>query len=141
MWYTDHSLNKGTIMKKSLLALLAVSSIALTACNFDTEATVATQNVKDKAESFNVMRRISFMNAFSNSAAAVYTGNCSVEYLTDKFEVLCKDDNGEFLLHSMGRADNVFPIVEQLAAVEASTTRYSVVYNPTAVIPEFRLAK
>ena len=66
-------------------------------------------------------------------------GKCSVEFHTDKFEVTCKIGDGQYVKHYLGRADNVFPFVEQLQTADVSTFRYKVIFKPTVIIPDIDL--
>jgi hypothetical protein len=56
-----------------------------------------------------------------------------------KFEVTCKTGPEEFKKHYLGRADNVFPFIEQLDSADVSTYRYKVIFKPTSIIPDIDL--
>ena len=65
----------------------------------------------------------------------VIEGYSSVEFFTDKFVVTVKTDDGTFLKHYLGRADNVFPFVEQLNGVAVSDRKYRVIMKPSTILP------
>jgi hypothetical protein len=118
-----------------LLSLLAI--VVLSGC--DTSANVASRNLSRAAEEFQIERRIVFYNGITDSYILSVEGRCSVEFKPLKFEVTCKIDDNEYLKHYLGRADNVFPFIEQLKSADVSTYRYKVIFKPTLIIPDIDL--
>lgn len=130
----------GTIV---LLSLFLFSVIFLSC--FNTDADVASRNLSQAAEQFEIVRRIVFVNGITDSYILQVEGRCSVEFYTQKFEVTCKvtnpDGTDEYVKHYLGRADNVFPFVEQLQAAEVSKSRYRVIFKPLSIIPDIDIVK
>jgi len=125
-------------MKKSLQFLLAIAFLMVTiGCN--TSADVASRNLSKDAEEFKIERRIVFYNGITDTYILSVTGRCSVEFLPNKFEVTCKIDDDAYVKHYLGRADNVFPFVEQLETADVSVYRYKVIFKPTTIIPDIDL--
>ena len=123
-------------MKKSLLLVLAIAVLFI-GCN--TSADVASRNLSKDAEEFKIERRIVFYNGITDTYILSVTGRCSVEFLANKFEVTCKIDDDAYVKHYLGRADNVFPFVEQLETADVSVYRYKVIFKPTTIIPDIDL--
>ncbi len=121
---------------KSLLLLLAIA-VLCTGCQ--TSADVASHNLSKAAEEFQIERRIVFYNGITDAYILSVEGRCSVEFLTNKFEVTCKIADDKFVKHYLGRADNVFPFVEQLETADVSVYRYKVIFKPTTIIPDVDL--
>jgi hypothetical protein len=121
-------------MKKlvTLLVFLLVS-IMLVSCQSD--ADIASQNLSKDAEMFRINRRVVFYNGITDKYILSIEGLCSVEFLIAKFEVTCKTGPKEFKKHYLGRADNVFPFVEQLNSAPASTYHYKVIFKPSIIVP------
>ena len=129
-------------MIKKLLPLALALILSLTfisGCN--TEADLASTNLSKDAEEFKIVRRIVFVNGITDNYIMSIEGRCSVEFLTDKFEVTCKTDDGSYLKHYLGRADNVFPFVEQLQAADVSGSHYKVIFRPLSIIPDIDVKK
>lgn len=125
-------------MRKSLLFVLAIAMLfVVVGC--DTSATVAARNLSKAAEEFQIERRIVFYNGITDSYILSVEGRCSVEFKPLKFEVTCKVDDNAYVKHYLGRADNVFPFVEQLRTADVSTYRYKVIFKPTLIIPDIDL--
>ena len=120
------------------MSLLAIALLLVTV-GCSTEADLASRNLSTAAEQFEIERRIIFYNGTTDNYILSVEGRCSVEFHTLKFEVTCKTGPTEFKKHYLGRADNVFPFIEQLAASDVSTYRYKVIFKPTSIIPDVDL--
>ncbi len=126
-------------MKKMLLALGLLSSLALAGCVDD--AQVATENIKKAGDNFEIQRRVVFYNGITNEYVLEIIGRCSFDLSTDgqAFSTICKDDKNQFRRHTLVRSDNVTTFVEQLDATSVSTNFYRVTFKPTVIIPDIRL--
>lgn len=121
-------------MKKFLLA--GALALSLTAC--DKPADVASRNISQAADNFEIMRRVTFVNGMTNQSMLVIEGLCSLGN-TDtglRMSVTCKVGRNEYKKHFLGLAATVSFFVEQLDAAPASTYRYRVFFNPAIVIPD-----
>jgi len=125
-------------MKKAFIAILVSVAIAvsITGC---TEAEIASTNLSKEADQFNVYRRVVFYNGITDQYILEIDGYCSVEFFTDKFVVTVKTDDGKYMKHYLGRADNVFPFVEQLDSRGVSTRQYKVIFRPSVINPDIEL--
>ena len=119
-------------MGKRILILLAIV-VALLGCA--TDADIASQNLPRAAEQFEITRRIVFYNGITDTYILSVEGQCSVDFYTEKFTVTCRIGENKFLKHYLGRADNVFPFVEQLDAAKVGTFHYRVIFKPQSILP------
>lgn len=129
-------------MKKFLMLIIFTSVIISSGCDpFATDASRASQNISKAADQFEINRRIVFYNGITDKYILSVEGRCSVEFRTLKFEVTCKIGSGknEFKKHYLGRADNVFPFIEQLDYAKADVYHYRVIFKPKAMLPNFEL--
>lgn len=127
-------------MKKSLLIVLSIAMLfAVVGCR--TDADIASTNLSTAAEMFQIERRIVFYNGITDQYILSVEGRCSVEFLTNKFVVTCKIGENAYVKHYLGRADNVFPFVEQLETANVSAYRYKVIFKPLQIIPDIDLEK
>ena len=121
------------------LAALA-SAVALAGCT-DSDADVAAKNISKAAEQFEVLRRIVFINGITDKYLLAIEGYCSVETgdsaLYGSVEVTCKTGKGKFKKSFLGLSDNVTFMVEQVDAINVSTTHYRVIFKPEAIVPNF----
>jgi len=103
------------------------------------DADVASANLSEAAEQFEILRRVTFVNGITDNYILTIEGYCSVDFFADKFVVTVKTGPGEFKKHYLGRADNVFPVVEQMDSANVSTAHYRVIYKPTTIFPKIEI--
>ena len=122
--------------KKSILVFIVLLfTVVLSSC-LVSDADVASANLSKSAEQFEVYRRVVFYNGITDEYILMIEGFCSVEFYPDKFVVTVKTGPKSFMKHYLGRADNVFPFVEQLDASQVSDSRYKVIFKPISIIPD-----
>lgn len=115
--------------------IAAVAVLGLSACS--TEAESVNENLSNDADNFKVARRITFVNGITDKVILEAQGLCSVDPGDgNRMFVTCKDDNGKYVRHSLGKSDNVFWFVEQLQATNTSTSAYRFVVRPDSLIPD-----
>lgn len=124
----------------ALVGILALS-LATSACTSD--ADVASTNLSKAAEQFEVYRQIVFINGITDKYLLEIDGYCSVETSESKLggslEVTCKLGPNEFKKHFLGLSDNVTYIVQQVDAVDVSTSNYRVIFKPELILPDIDL--
>jgi len=125
-------------MKQALFLVTVLIALA-TFFGCQTDADLASHNLSKAAEQFEIERRIVFYNGITDNYILSVEGRCSVEFHPLKFEVTCKTGADDFKKHYLGRADNVFPFIEQLDSADVSTYRYKVIFKPTSIIPDVDL--
>ncbi len=127
-------------MKRTLLIILfSLAFILPLGC--DTDANIASRNLSKAADMFEIERRIIFYNGITDKYILSVEGRCSVEFAPNKFVVTCKISDNKYVKHYLGRADNVFPFVEQLQTADVSVYRYKVIFKPLSIIPDIDLKK
>lgn len=119
--------------KLSIVAVVLGLTLGATACQSD--ADVASQNIDRAAEQFEIYRHAVFYNGITDTVFLEIYGFCSYDNQGVEVEVICKDEFGGFLNHSMGLSDNVTYVVEHLEPSRVSTTRVRVIFKPEALIP------
>lgn len=120
-------------VRKYIYALL-VSALVLTACS--TDADVASANLSQAAEQFEVNRRVVFFNGITDTYLLSIEGRCSIEDQGTQLEVTCKTGDGEYKKHFLGLSDNVSYFVEQLESSDVSVYRYRVIFRPSVIVPD-----
>lgn len=108
--------------------------MTLSAC--DNDATVASRNLSQAADNFEIARRIVFYNGMSDTYMLTIEGLCSIEKTERKLAVTCKTGNGVYKKHFLGLSDNITYFAEQLEAAKASTSFYRVTFKPSTIIPD-----
>lgn len=122
-------------MKKFLLIIAIVAmSVTFTGC-LESSAEVASRNLSKAAEEFEIGRRVTFYNGITDEQILIIEGRCSVDFYSDKFVVTVRTGKNEYKKHYLGRADNVFPFVEQLEVAEADSYHNRIIIRPSNLIP------
>lgn len=113
------------------LALIGI----LTACT--KEAEDVNKNLSTDADNFKVARTVTFVNGITDKVILQIEGFCSVDPGDgNRMTVTCKDDQGRYVRHALGKADNVFWFYEQIQAQDVSKSHYRFVIRPAALVPE-----
>lgn len=120
-------------MKKFVVLTLCL--IAIVACS---DADVASSNLSQAADMFEIDRRIVFYNGITDSYMFTIEGRCSIEVdeLDGQLEVTCKLGANEYKKHFLGLSDNVTYFVEQLETADVSVYRYRVIFKPSVIVPD-----
>lgn len=128
-------------MKKIIVIALVViaAAIGVSACG-STPAQVASHNLSKEAELFQVQRRIVFYNGITDKIMLTVEGACSIETPeAEKLEVTCRAPDQKLFKDYLGLSDNVTYVVQQLEPINVSTSHYKVVFQPSALIPDFEI--
>jgi hypothetical protein len=126
-------------MKKLILGgLIGLSALAtFTACT--SEADTVSQNLSKSADSFEVQRRVIFVNGITDKYLLEIDGLCSITDQGKQLEVTCKVGEGQYKKHFLGLSDNVTYFVEQTDAKYEDPYHYKVLFRPEAIIPDIDL--
>lgn len=121
-------------MKIKLIAICA-ALIALSGC--DNDARVASRNLSQAADSFEINRRIVFYNGITGEYMLSLEGRCSFDVSnTNKLDLTCKTGPKEYKKHSLGLSDNVSFFSEQLEGTDVSVYHYKVIFKPQKILPD-----
>ena len=128
---------------KTIVAIagIALATPIMAACS--TDADMASHNLSQAAEMFEVNRRIVFFNGITDKYLLEIQGLCSVEtgdsMLAGSLEVTCKTGPSEYKKHFLGLSDNVSFLVEQIEGAQVSVYHYRVIFKPDVIIPDIDL--
>ncbi len=120
-------------MKHILFA--AVALIGLSAC--DDAATVASRNLSQAADNFQINRRIVFYNGITNEYILTIEGLCALGHgaETKSVTVTCQTGRDSYKKYFLGLSDNVTYVAEQLDDAKVSAYHYRVLFRPQTIIP------
>ena len=124
---------------KHLISGVAVAlAVGLTACN---EADVASQNLSQAADMFEIQRRVVFYNGITGEYMLTIEGLCSLGNHDKERElsVTCKVGPHEYKKHFLGLSDNVTYFAEQIKPADASVYHYRVVFKPSVIVPDLEI--
>ena len=120
---------------KKLLTTLALAT-GLSACVPDAE--VASYNLSQAADMFEIDRRIVFYNGITDTYMLTIEGRCSIDKdnQDNQLEVTCKVGRDQYKKHFLGISDNVTYFVEQLETADVSVYHYRVIFKPQSILPD-----
>lgn len=122
-------------MKKIVqFSALVLSVLVLVACR---EADRVSHNLSKEADNFNIVRKITVINAIQGEILYQMTGKMSIHHSAEdqQLEIIAQDDNGGYKKHFIGLSDNVTYVVEDITGADVSNTKYTITFNPDMVIP------
>lgn len=123
---------------KRLALPLAVTAgvVGLAGCN--TDAQIASQNLSQAADMFEINRRIVFYNGITDKYMFTIEGRCSlkVDGADKQLEVTCKTGERDYKKHFLGLSHNVTYIAEQIDGAKVSPYHYRVVFKPQSIVPD-----
>ena len=123
-------------MKKILLLTLATIAFMFTGCQRD--ADIASRNLSQAADMFEIDRRIVFYNGITGEYLLELQGKCSLGNYDShrQLSVTCKTGYNEYKKHFLGLSDNVTYFAEQITSKGVSVYHSRVIFKPQAIIPD-----
>jgi len=122
-------------MKKKVSVALVIAALAGGLAGCANDAQVASYNLSQAADNFQINRRIVFYNGITGEYMLVIEGLCAQEPKDRKLEVTCKVGQSTFKKHFLGLSDNVTYFSEQMEEARASTYHYRVTFKPSVILP------
>ncbi|NCC21138.1 MAG: hypothetical protein EOM26_01595 [Alphaproteobacteria bacterium] len=103
-----------------------------------TDADIASANLSQAADNFEINRRTVFYNGITDSYMLTIEGRCSIraDGMDRQLEVTCKTGEKEFKKHFLGLSDNVTYFSEQIGGADVSTYHHRVIFKPQAIVPD-----
>lgn len=121
-------------MKKMIFIVAMLT--ALVGCSRD--ADVASRNLSQAADMFEVNRRVVFYNGISGEYMLTVEGLCALgnNDTNRRLSLTCKVGPTSYKKHYLGLSDNVTYFVEQLEPNKVSAYHYRVIFKPQSVVPD-----
>lgn len=124
---------KSKTLKTFGATMLTTTLLALSGC---TEASKVSNNLAQEADNFNVVRKVTVLNAITNDTMFEMTGKMSIKADTaDKQLEIVVEDNGKYQKHIIGLSDNVSYVVQDLDVKDVDKYHYSINFNPKMWVP------
>lgn len=116
--------------------LSAVLLLGLTACTND--AQVASHNLSNAADNFQLNRRVVFYNGITGEYMLTIEGKCSLKAdgADNQLEVTCKTGENSYKKHFLGLSDNISYFSEQIDGANVSAYHYKVTFKPEVIVPD-----
>jgi len=122
-------------MKKIFILVSLVVGAFLGGCS---DADVASRNLSQAADTFQVNRRVVFYNGITGEYMLTVEGLCSLGNADSpgQLSITCKTGPASYKKHFLGLSDNVTYFVEQITPNTVDVFHYQVIFKPSAIIPD-----
>lgn len=119
------------------VVLFFAVALTLTSCN---DADIASRNLSQAADRFEVTRRIVFYNGITGDYILTIEGLCSIgnQDKPGEVSITCKVGPSAYKKHFLGRSDNVTFFAEQTEGVSTDVYHYQVTFKPAVLLPSIK---
>ena len=115
---------------KNIIAVIVIAGILLAGC---TEADKVSQNVSQEADNFNVIRRLTVLNARSDKLIGAFS--ITVDSGDNQLEVICETGKNKYKKHFIVLNEWTIYVVEDVSGAEVDKYRYEVNFLPESIVP------
>lgn len=121
-------------MKKKIIIILIVLALAtlLVGC---TQAEKVSHNVSLEADNFNVIRRLTVLNARTDKPMFELIGAFSFELQSNRIIVVVETGPNEYKKHSVGLTEWTLWVVEDVGGANVDKYKYEVNFLPEMIVP------
>lgn len=122
-------------MKKKILSLiigLAIMTAGLAGCR---EAEIVSYNVSQEADNFNVIRRLTVLNARTDKPMFELVGAFSFDLEGDRIIAIVETGPNEYKKHSVGLTEWTLWVVEDVSGANVDRYHYEVNFLPEMINP------
>lgn len=120
--------------QKKIIATIIIVGMLLVGC---TEADKVSSNVSQEADNFNVIRRLTVLNARSDKPMFELIGafSITVDSADNQLEVICETGENEYKKHFIALNEWTMYVVEDVSGAEVDKCRYEVNFLPESIVP------
>lgn len=126
-------------MKKNFIKLLSLLMILISTTVFVgcEQATRVSQNVSKEADNFNVIRRLTVINARTDKPVfeLVSAFSLQVDNAENQLEIICETGENEYKKHFIGLNDWTIYVVEDVSGASVDKYHYEVNFLPEMINP------
>lgn len=121
--------------KKALVAMtMAAMMVSMGGCA-DRQADRVSYNVSQEADNFNVIRRLTVLNARTDKPMFELVGAFSFELQRNRIIAIVETGPGEYKKHSVGLGDWTLWVVEDVSGADVDRYHYEVNFLPEMIVP------
>ena len=120
-------------MKKKIFTVISAVAIALSlsACR---ESEKVGYNISKEADNFNVVRRLTVMNARTDTVMLQLTGTFALENnSTNELEIICELSDGKYQKHYVYLNEYTLYVVEDISGSDVSKYAYEINFLPESI--------
>ena len=116
------------------MAAAVFCALSMTSC---TESSKVSHNVSKEADNFNVLRRLTVINARSDKPVFELIGTFSitVDNADNQLEIICETGENEYKKHFVSLNEWTIYVVEDIGGADVDPYRYEVNFLPESIVP------
>ena len=124
-------------MKKFITWILSIAMLLTVMTGCGTEASQVSYNVSQEADNFNVVRRLTVLNARTDKPLFELIGafSITVDATDNQLEVICETGHNEYKKHFIGLNEWTLYVVEDVSGADVNKYRYEVNFLPEQILP------
>lgn len=124
-------------MKSKQIAAASAAVFCLLAMTGCTESDKVSYNVSKEADNFNVIRRLTVINARSDKPVFELIGAFSIEVDNEdnQLEIICETGENEYKKHFVSLNEWTIYVVEDVGGADVDKYRYEVNFLPESILP------
>lgn len=121
--------------KKALAAMTMAAMMVFMGGCADRQADRVSYNVSQEADNFNVIRRLTVLNARTDKPMFELVGAFSFELQSNRIIAIVETGPGEYKKHSVGLNDWTLWVVEDVSGADVDRFHYEVNFLPEMIVP------
>ena len=128
---------KETMKNRIVAAILVATVLAASVTGCGREADRVSNNVSQEADNFNVIRRLTVLNARTDEPMfeLVAAFSLTVDDADNQLEIVCETGKGQYKKHFIGLNEWVLYVVEDVEGAKVDKYHYEVNFLPEMIVP------
>lgn len=122
-------------MKKVLIIILTICIAVGCLAGCARQADRVSANISQEADNFNVIRRLTVINARTDKPVFELVAAFSFELQDNRIIAICETGPGEYKKHSVGLNDWTLWVIEDISGASVSKYHYEVNFLPEMIVP------
>lgn len=124
---------------KKVLSIIAIATtiISFQGCALESEAEKVSYNVSQEADNFNILRRLTVLNARTDKPMFELIGAFSIQVddVDKQLEVTVEMEDGTYKKHFINLNEYTMYVVEDLGGAKVNKYKYEVNFLPESIQP------
>ena len=121
-------------MKKKILTIIGIIALStgiLTGCSLENEAEVASYNISQEADNFNVYRKVTVINNQSDMVMLEFEGWCSIvkDNTDEQLEITYRVGKDKYYKDFIGLNDRTTYVITQIDGSDVDKYHYEWLYH------------
>ena len=122
---------------KKIIKVMSVFMLIVAMCTGCRQSERVSYNVSKEADNFNVVRRLTVINARTDKPVFELIGTFSIETdsTDNQLEVICETGKNEYKKHFISLNEWTIYVVEDIGGADVNKYRYEVNFLPEMILP------